>query len=394
MTEQRFANFYEEDNLERPRLDLFHVQGEPAGFLNLDDDFPFSTPADRDDDLEELVFEPDAELALDAEEEDMPEAEALAAAPELLEEDDLKNIDTDDMVKMYIKEATRTRLLTAQEEVDLAQRIERGRMAQQELGRGNTAPSRLKQLRRLIEDGQSASERLIQANALLVISVAKKYIGRNVPFIDLIQEGNIGLMRAAKKFDYTRGFKFSTYATWWIRQAITRALADQSRTIRLPAYMGDQVNRMLRVQQQLQQRLGRLPTPQEMGEVLEMPANKVEDMIKSIQQPLSLQMSINEDEDDALGDLIEDTTTPNPEDTTIQSLLGSDLQDILEQLPARELRVLQMRYGLLDGEALTLNEVGRRLGISRERARQIESQALRRLRTPLSQYKLRSYLDQ
>ncbi len=392
MTEQRYAPYFDDDSVERSRLDVFHLTQEPAKYFELDEEFEFSPAAPRDEELLTAEFEMDAETV--AEEEDMPEAAALTPAPELLEEDDLKNIDTDDMVKMYIKEATRTRLLTGEEEVDLAQRIERGRMAQQELGRGNTSPNRLKHLRRLIEDGRSASERLIQANALLVISVAKKYIGRNVPFIDLIQEGNIGLMRAAKKFDYTRGFKFSTYATWWIRQAITRALADQSRTIRLPAYMGDQVNRMLRVQQQLQQRLGRMPTPQEVGEVMELPANKVEDMMKAIQQPLSLQMSINEDEDDALGDLIEDTTTPNPEDTTIQTLLGSDLKDILEQLPARELRVLQMRYGLLDGDPLTLNEVGRRLGISRERARQIESQALRRLRTPLSQYKLRSYLEQ
>ncbi len=392
MTEQRFANYFDENHLDAARM--FSVSSEPNDFLRMDESFGFSRADDQDEDLIETAFEAEAEISEEIEDEDMPEAAEMTAAPELLEEDDLKNIETDDMVKMYIKEATRTRLLTADEEVELAQRIERGRMAQQELGRGNTAPSRLNQLRRLVEDGRSASERLIQANALLVISVAKKYIGRNVPFIDLIQEGNIGLMRAAKKFDYTRGFKFSTYATWWIRQAITRALADQSRTIRLPAYMGDQVNRMLRIQQQLQQRLGRAPTPQEVGEVMEMPVAKIEEMIKAIQQPLSLQMSINEDEDDALGDLIEDTTTPNPEDSTIQTLLGSDLKDILDQLPARELRVLQMRYGLLDGEPLTLNEVGRRLGISRERARQIESQALRRLRTPLSQYKLRSYLDQ
>ena len=392
MTEQRFANYFDENHLDAARM--FSVSSEPNDFLRMDESFGFSRADDQDEDLIETAFEAEAEISEEIEDEDMPEAAEMTAAPELLEEDDLKNIETDDMVKMYIKEATRTRLLTADEEVELAQRIERGRMAQQELGRGNTAPSRLNQLRRLVEDGRSASERLIQANALLVISVAKKYIGRNVPFIDLIQEGNIGLMRAAKKFDYTRGFKFSTYATWWIRQAITRAMADQSRTIRLPAYMGDQVNRMLRIQQQLQQRLGRAPTPQEVGEVMEMPVAKIEEMIKAIQQPLSLQMSINEDEDDALGDLIEDTTTPNPEDSTIQTLLGSDLKDILDQLPARELRVLQMRYGLLDGEPLTLNEVGRRLGISRERARQIESQALRRLRTPLSQYKLRSSLDQ
>jgi RNA polymerase primary sigma factor len=318
----------------------------------------------------------------------------LLAHFENLEEDDLGNIETDDMMKMYIKEATRMPLLTAQEEVDLAQRIERGRLAQQELGRGKVHQNRIHELRCIIEDGQSAAERLIRSNALLVISVAKKYIGRGVPFLDLIQEGNIGLMRAAKKFDYKRGFKFSTYATWWIRQGITRSIADQSRTIRLPAYMGDQVNRMIRTQQQMQQRLGRAPTPDELSAVLDLPPAKIEEMTKVIQHPLSLQMSINEDEDDALGDIIEDTSSQNPEDSAFQTLLQSDLKEILSELPSRELNVLQMRYGLLDGEALTLNEVGRRLGISRERARQIESQALRRLRTPLARHKLYAYIDQ
>jgi RNA polymerase primary sigma factor len=318
----------------------------------------------------------------------------ILANIENLEEDDLRNIETDDMMKMYIKEATRMPLLTAVEEVDLAQRIERGRLAQQELGRGKVTQNRMHELRCIIEDGQTAADRLIRSNALLVISVAKKYIGRGVPFLDLIQEGNIGLMRAAKKFDYKRGFKFSTYATWWIRQGITRSIADQSRTIRLPAYMGDQVNRMLRTQQQMQQKLGRIPTAEELSAALDLPPAKVEEMTKVIQRPLSLQMTINEDEDDALGDIIEDTSSQNPEDSAFQTLLQSDLKEILSELPSRELNVLQMRYGLLDGEALTLNEVGRRLGISRERARQIESQALRRLRTPMARHKLHAYIDQ
>ncbi len=306
---------------------------------------------------------------------------------------DLDNIEIDDAVRLYIKEATHVPLLTAAEEAELAQRIERGRMAQEELSRGKVAPKRLKELRLLIEDGNKAREHLIRANARLVISVAKKYIGRGVPFLDLIQEGNIGLMRAAKKFDYRRGFKFSTYATWWIRQAITRALADQSRTIRLPAYMGDQVNRMLRVQHQLQQKLRRLPRPDELAEALGLPISKVEQMIEVTRLPVSLETPIGEDEEEVLGDFIQDRTSPDPEENAMQTLMQADLNELLAQLPPRELRVLQMRYGLLDGVPLTLSEVGRKMGITRERARQLESQALQRLRRPESGRKLRAYAE-
>jgi RNA polymerase primary sigma factor len=338
-----------------------------------------------------LVSEEEAGIQPEEVEED--ELEVLRKIQPALLEDNLADVDTNDMVRMYITEAIRVPLLTADEEVNLAQRIERGLMGQQELARGNVAGQRLTQLRRLIEDGHAAQENLIQSNALLVISVAKKYIGRGVPFLDLIQEGNIGLMRAARKFEYRRGFKFSTYATWWIRQAITRALADQSRTIRLPAYMSDLVNRMLRSQQQLHQKLGRQPNTEELAAVMEMTVGKVEEMIKSVQQPLSLQSPISDEDDEEFGDLIEDSTSLDPEGNAIQTMLREDLTGILDELPVRELKVLQMRFGLLDGEAMTLSEVGQRLGISRERARQIEAQALGRLRKPVIQGKLRAYTE-
>ncbi len=305
--------------------------------------------------------------------------------------DVLEGVDTDDIVRLYVKEAARVPLLTAEQETILAQRMERGRMAQEELGRGKVGPRRMAELRRLVEDGSAARERLIRANARLVISVAKKYLGRGLPFLDLVQEGNIGLMRAVKKYEYQRGFKFSTYATWWIRQAITRSLADQGRTIRLPVHMGDQVNRMLRKQHELAQELGRKPSLSELAEALEVPVAKVEKMMEVVQQPLSLQAPVGEDEEESLGDFIEDVTSLDPEESAMQALMESDLRERLEELPPRELRVLQLRYGLGDGQPLTLNEVGRRLGITRERARQLESQALRRLRTPGNEEKLRPY---
>jgi RNA polymerase primary sigma factor len=309
-----------------------------------------------------------------------------------IEEDDLKDIDIDDGLRLYIREASRVPLLTAKEEKELAQRIERGQLAQHELARGRLRPPRVDELRSLIQDGWAAREQLIRANARLVISVAKKYIGYGMPFLDLIQEGNIGLMRAAKKFDYRRGFKFSTYATWWIRQAITRSLAEQSRTIRLPVHLGDQINRMLRIQHQLQQQLGRVPKNEELAEALGVPLSKVEQMKEIVQHPVSLQTPVGEDDEEVLGDFIEDREALNPEDAAMGTLMSEDLREALSNLPPREMHILQLRFGLVDGEPLTLNEVGRRMGITRERARQLESQALHRLRNPLTQNKLRAYI--
>jgi RNA polymerase primary sigma factor len=306
--------------------------------------------------------------------------------------DDLANIDTDDTIGLYLKEVSRVPLLTAEEEVELAQRIERGRMAREELARGNVSPRRRHDLRRLIEDGWAAREHLITANSRLVISVAKKYMGRGVPFLDLIQEGNIGLIRATKKFDYRRGHKFSTYATWWIRQAVTRAIADQGRTIRVPVHMGDQINKLLRVQHQLTQRLGREPTVEELAEALDVPPRKVENMIQVARRPLSLETPTDDEEDSVLGDFIEDDEAPPPDDTATYNLLREHLEEVLNSLPPREVRILQLRYGLLDGQAYTLEEVGRKMGVTRERVRQIEAQALSRLRHPSIRRKLRDYL--
>ena len=309
-------------------------------------------------------------------------------------DDYLANIDTDDTIGLYLKEVSRVPLLTAPEEVQLAQRIERGRMSREELAKGSVPPKRRGELRRLIEDGWAAREHLITANSRLVISVAKKYMGRGVPFLDLIQEGNIGLIRATKKFDYRRGHKFSTYATWWIRQAVTRAIADQGRTIRVPVHMGDQINKLLRVQHQLTQRLGREPSVEELADALEVPPKKVENMIQVARRPLSLETPTDDEEDSVLGDFIEDDEAPPPDETATYNLLREHLGEVLNGLPPREVRILQLRYGLLDGQAYTLEEVGRKMGVTRERVRQIEAQALSRLRHPSIRRKLREYLGE
>lgn len=306
--------------------------------------------------------------------------------------DDLSNIDTDDTIGLYLKEVSRVPLLTGDEEVELAQRIEKGRMAREELAREKITPERRVELRKAIEDSWTARDHLITANSRLVISVAKKYMGRGVPFLDLIQEGNIGLIRATKKFDYRRGHKFSTYATWWIRQAVTRAIADQGRTIRVPVHMGDQINKLLRYQHQLTQKLGRDPSVEELAEALEVPVKKVENMIQVARRPLSLETPTDDEEDSTLGDFIEDVDAPPPDDTATYNLLKEHLGKILDDLPPREVRILQLRYGLLDGQAYTLEEVGQKMGVTRERVRQIEAQALARLRHPAVQKILRDYL--
>ena len=304
----------------------------------------------------------------------------------------LANIDTDDTIGLYLKEVSRVPLLTAEEEVELAKRIERGRLAREEMAKGRVTKERRKELQAYIRDGWAAREHLITANSRLVISVAKKYMGRGVPFLDLIQEGNIGLIRAAKKFDYRRGHKFSTYATWWIRQAVTRAIADQGRKIRVPIHMGDQINKLLRVQHQLTQRLGRAPVVEELATALDVTPQKVENMIQVAKRPLSLETPTDDEEDSVLGDFIRDDEIPAPDDTATYNLLKEQLAGVMEGLPPREVRILQLRYGLLDGQAYTLEEVGRKMGVTRERVRQIEAQALSRLRQPTIRRKLREYL--
>ena len=309
------------------------------------------------------------------------------------DENPLANIDPRDMVGLYLKQAAEVPLLTSEEEILLSKAIERGRVARDELAAGKVPAERQKKLVKHVEDGWLSRERLIISNSRLVISVAKKYIGRGVPFLDLIQEGNIGLMRAAKKFDYKRGFKFSTYATWWIRQAVTRAIADQGRTIRVPVHMGDQISKLRRVQNQLKQKYAREPTLQEMAETMDLPVKKVEDMLKVSRRPLSLEMPIDDEGESMLGDFIEDQESPAPDETASYNLLKEHLGSVLESLPPREVRVLQLRYGLIDGKTCTLEEVGRKMGVTRERVRQIEAQALRRLRHPGVSMALREYLS-
>lgn len=382
-----------------PAIDQLIEIGREKGFVSIDDILSIFPDAERDiDQLEEAytaliaahipyideVVEPEDRITQKQMEEE------LAAADE--DDNHLSTVDADDTVGLYLKEVGRVPLLNAEEEVKLAKRIERGRMAREELASAPVNEKRKWELRFAIEDGWAAREHLITANSRLVISVAKKYMGRGVPFLDLIQEGNIGLIRAAKKFDYRRGHKFSTYATWWIRQAVTRAIADQGRTIRVPVHMGDQINKLLRVSHQLTQKLGRDPTTEEMADLLGVPPKKVENMIQVARRPLSLETPTDEEEDSVLADFIQDEDSPAPVETVTQNLLQEHLKEVLNSLPPREVRILQLRYGLLDGQSYTLEEVGRKMGVTRERVRQIEAQALSRLRHPGHRRKLVDYL--
>jgi len=299
----------------------------------------------------------------------------------------------DDTIGLYLKEIGRVPLLTAEEEVALAKRMEAGKLAQEQLDGDGLNRDKRSELREVVMDGLTAREHLIRANSRLVISIAKKYIGRGVPFLDLIQEGNIGLIRAANKFNYRLGHKFSTYATWWIRQAVTRAIADQSRTIRVPVHMGDQINKLLRISHRLTQELGRKPTSEELAEALEIPTQKAEEMLRVARRPLSLEMPTDAEGDSELGDFIEDEESTTPDEEVTSSMLRELLQYVLQDLPPREVRILQMRYGLVDGETYTLEEVGKKLGVTRERVRQIEAQALSRLRHPTHSRRLRDFLE-
>lgn len=394
----------EDEDEDYPAIARLIELGRQKSYVTIDDILQFFPEAEQDvEQLEEtfaalmsagIPYVEDEVLHEEPSDEELVTTDEETAEVKAVAIDDLENIDTDDTIGLYLKEVSRVPLLNAEEEVELAQRIERGRMAREELAKGNVNNRRRQELRQLIEDGWAAREHLITANSRLVISVAKKYMGRGVPFLDLIQEGNIGLIRATKKFDYRRGHKFSTYATWWIRQAVTRAIADQGRTIRVPVHMGDQINKLLRVQHQLTQRLGREPTVEELAIALDVPPKKVENMIQVARRPLSLETPTDDEEDSVLGDFIEDDEAPPPDDSATYNLLREHLEEVLNGLPPREVRILQLRYGLLDGQAYTLEEVGRKMGVTRERVRQIEAQALSRLRHPTIRRKLRDYLGE
>ena len=311
-------------------------------------------------------------LRITSEEDDIPDEEIL-----LSEEDevDMENIDLsvpdgisiEDPVRMYLKEIGKVPLLSAEEEIELAQRMEDG--------------------------DEDAKKRLAEANLRLVVSIAKRYVGRGMLFLDLIQEGNLGLIKAVEKFDYRKGYKFSTSATWWIRQAITRAIADQARTIRIPVHMVETINKLIRVSRQLLQELGREPTPEEIAEEMNMPVERVREILKISQEPVSLETPIGEEEDSHLGDFIQDDNVPVPADAAAFSLLKEQLNEVLGTLTEREQKVLRLRFGLDDGRARTLEEVGKEFNVTRERIRQIEAKALRKLRHPSRSRKLKDYLD-
>ena len=307
-------------------------------------------------------------------EDDVPEEELDAIVEEGSDEVDPDldltvpdSVNIEDPVRMYLKEIGKVPLLTADEEIDLAKRMEEG--------------------------DEDAKKRLAEANLRLVVSIAKRYVGRGMLFLDLIQEGNLGLIKAVEKFDYNKGFKFSTYATWWIRQAITRAIADQARTIRIPVHMVETINKLVRVQRQLLQELGREPTPEEVADRMEIPVERVREIIKISQEPVSLETPIGEEEDSHLGDFIQDDNVPVPADAAAFTLLKEQLTEVLGTLTEREQKVLRLRFGLDDGRARTLEEVGKEFNVTRERIRQIEAKALRKLRHPSRSRKLKDYLD-
>ncbi|MBR2527946.1 MAG: RNA polymerase sigma factor RpoD [Blautia sp.] len=308
---------------------------------------------------DELILDDDIDIENLDDEEEVELDKLDLSAPE--------GVSIDDPVRMYLKEIGKVPLLTADEEIELAQKMEEG--------------------------DEDAKQRLVEANLRLVVSIAKRYVGRGMLFLDLIQEGNLGLIKAVEKFDYRKGYKFSTYATWWIRQAITRAIADQARTIRIPVHMVETINKLIRVSRQLLQELGREPTPEEIAKEMDMPVERVREILKISQEPVSLETPIGEEEDSHLGDFIQDDNVPVPADAAAFTLLQDQLNEVLETLTDREQKVLRLRFGLDDGRARTLEEVGREFKVTRERIRQIEAKALRKLRHPSRSRKLKDYLD-
>ena len=346
--------------------------------------------------------------------EDLPDDEELRSTEEE-EEPDMENIDLsvpegisiEDPVRMYLKEIGKVPLLTADQEIDLAQKIEAGELATRVLAAGKQKKQlhldkeqekilegkSEEDLQEMVAYGEDAKKKLAEANLRLVVSIAKRYVGRGMLFLDLIQEGNLGLIKAVEKFDFRKGFKFSTYATWWIRQAITRAIADQARTIRIPVHMVETINKLIRISRQLLQELGREPTPEEIAEQMNIPVGRVREILKISQEPVSLETPIGEEEDSHLGDFIQDDNVPVPADAAAFMLLKEQLVEVLSTLTDREQKVLRLRFGLDDGRARTLEEVGKEFNVTRERIRQIEAKALRKLRHPSRSRKLKDYLD-
>ncbi|MFP3853855.1 MAG: RNA polymerase sigma factor RpoD [Anaerolineales bacterium] len=380
----------------REAFAVLFEKGDMQGYITVDDLIEVFPEVEEDDDrLERLQsFFQSSGIEVYEDLDQVPVHLRVDHEAEDAENIDLSAISTDDTVGLYLKEMARVPLLTMEEEVDLATRIERGEEAEVKLAKlnGRKSVKERRDLQHHIEDARAAREHLIKANTRLVVSIAKKYMSRGVPFLDLIQEGNLGLMKAVEKFDYHRGYRFSTYATWWIRQTITRAIADQGRTIRVPVHMSDRIRRLYKVARQMEQELGRKPTPDEIGDHLGVDSRKVQWMMRVSWRPLSLETPVGEEEDSELGSFVEDETTPTPTQSAYENLLRDKIEDVLSTLSPREARILRLRFGLHNGRPYTLEEVGQKFGLTRERIRQIEGKALRRLRHPRRARQLRDYL--
>ena len=389
-------------------MDLF-ARGKKRGRLDSGEMMEVLDDLDLDSDQMEKIYDSLEALSIEigSEEDILPELPDDLEPPidEIaeIEEEELVDPNTlvdsfsiDDPVRMYLKEIGKVPLLAPDEEIELAQKMSAGNLAKEQLEEaeeGSLSPEDQAELKKLAKAGDAAKQKLAEANLRLVVSIAKRYVGRGMLFLDLIQEGNLGLIKAVEKFDYTKGYKFSTYATWWIRQAITRAIADQARTIRIPVHMVETINKVIRVSRQLLQELGHDPSPDEIAEEMNMPVEKVREILKIAQEPVSLETPIGEEEDSHLGDFIEDDTASEPSEAASFTLLKEQLVDVLSTLTPREEKVLKLRFGIEDGRTRTLEEVGKEFNVTRERIRQIEAKALRKLRHPSRSKKLKDFLN-
>jgi len=380
-------------------LNMLLEKADVQGYLTTEDLMEFYPDVSKDAEHIEAVVvalrRRGVEIVDNDSDVDMIESDSSLPTSDFDPLSNLETISSDDTIGLYLKEMSRVPLLNISEEMDIAKRIELGRDSRKELaaGNGDLSKDRHQELLSCVDEGIQAREHLIKANTRLVVSVAKRYMGRGVPFLDLIQEGNLGLMKAVEKFDYHRGFRFSTYATWWIRQTITRSIADQGRTIRVPVHMVDRIRQLYKLTHEMEQELGRVPTSEELAQKLEVTITKVEWMLRVSWLPLSLESPINDDEEDSeLGQFVEDQLTPSPIQSTYSKLLREKIEEVLDTLPPREARILRLRFGLENGHNYTLEEVGEKFGLTRERIRQIESKALRRLRHPRRSRQLRDYL--
>ena len=379
---QEISDFFRDMNLDEEKMEkvLDFLEANKVDVLRI---------SDGDDEDDDIILDDEDEVEVEKIDLSVPEG-----------------VSVEDPVRMYLKEIGKVPLLSADEEIELAQKMEAGSVAVEKIPllkerlaetgdeqEKEEIQAEIKALQLDVDRGSDAKKRLAEANLRLVVSIAKPYVGRGMLFLDLIQEGNLGLIKAVEKFDYRKGYKFSTYATWWIRQAITRAIADQARTIRIPVHMVETINKLIRVSRQLLQELGREPTPEEIAEEMKMPVERVREILKISQEPVSLETPIGEEEDSHLGDFIKDDNVPVPADAATFTLLKEQLEEVLGTLTEREQKVLTLRFGLEDGRARTLEEVGKEFNVTRERIRQIEAKALRKLRQPSRSRKLKDYLE-